>query len=242
VIQRTAFHVPLRQLNAALLDFIFPSICANCRRLGALLCADCEARLPRVIEPLCTRCGRTIPHETQPTQLCPNCQHQPLPLRAIRASFRYADPLDQVVHQMKYEGYFALAEPLARFMVAGRPAWLDTIDLVVPVPLHPKRQRQRGFNQSALLSRYLCRSLNLVLSENALRRIRHTTPQIELGPEERASNVRGAFAAVPRQVAGRHILLVDDVFTTGATLSAAAEALLAAGARVVSGYCLASVG
>jgi ComF family protein len=127
-------------------------------------------------------------------------------------------------------------------MVAGRPAWLDTIDLVVPVPLHPKRQRQRGFNQSALLSRYLCRSLNLVLSENALRRIRHTTPQIELGPEERASNVRGAFAAVPRQVAGRHILLVDDVFTTGATLSAAAEALLAAGARVVSGYCLASVG
>jgi ComF family protein len=242
VIRRTGFsqlNQPLWQWQAALLDFVFPSICANCRRLGALLCADCEARLPYANEPLCARCGRAV---LAPNELCSNCLHRPLPLEAVRAPFRYAAPLDHLIHQMKYEGYFALAEPLARLMVVGRPAWLDTIDLVVPVPLHLKRQRKRGFNQSALLSRHLCRSLGLRLSEDALRRIRHTIPQIELGPQERANNMQGAFAAVPKQVTGRHILLVDDVFTTGATMSAAAEALLAAGARMVSGYCLASVG
>lgn len=222
-----------------MLDFIFPPVCVNCRRLGALLCADCEAVLPRVSGPVCTWCGRAT---TYSTQVCFDCQHHPLPLRVVRAPFRYAEPLDRVIHQMKYEGYFALAEPLARLMIVGWPAWTEAIDLVVPIPLHPKRQRQRGFNQSALVGRHLCHSLGLPFSESALRRTRHTTPQIELGPQERANNMRGAFAAVPKQVMDRHVLLVDDVFTTGATMTAAADALLAAGARVVSGYCLASVG
>jgi len=153
-----------------------------------------------------------------------------------------SEPMDKFIHQFKYEGYFALAEPLARLMVTGWPAWAEAIDLIVPISLHPKRQRQRGFNQSALLGRHLSRSLGLPFSENALRRTRHTTPQIELGPEERADNMRGAFTAVPQQVMDQHVLLVDDVFTTGATMTAAADALLAVGARAVSGYCLASVG
>jgi ComF family protein len=162
-------------------------------------------------------------------------------LQVVRAPFLYAPPLDIVIQQMKYEYYFSLAKPLAELMVSSWPAWPEAIDLVVPVPLHPRRKWKRGFNQSALLARHLCRSLSLSFSEDALRRVRHTLPQVELGPQERADNVREAFMADAQQVTNRHILLIDDVFTTGATMSAAATALLAAGARAVSGYCLARV-
>jgi ComF family protein len=149
-------------------------------------------------------------------------------------------PLDSVIHRLKYEGYFALAEPLGALMAAHWPSWLHSIDLLAPIPLHPKRERERGFNQSALLARSLARTRQLPVGEGLLRRTRYTTPQIELGPAERAENVRDAFAAASGKLQGRHVLLVDDVFTTGATMAAAAEALLAAGARAVSGYCLAS--
>lgn len=230
---------PLRTVTAILRDLLFPAVCANCRRLGALICAECEARFPRINGPICVRCGRST---AKPGQPCENCRQRPLPLVAVRAAFRYAEPLDHVIHQMKYEGYFALAKPLAQLMVDHWPGKFEYPDLVVSIPLHSKRQRQRGFNQSTLLASHLCHSLDLSMSEIALRRIRHTTPQIELGPEERANNMQGAFAAVPEEVVSRHVLLVDDVFTTGATLSAAADALLAAGARAVSAYCLASVG
>lgn len=236
---RTDLANPLWKVTAALRDLIFPTVCASCRRLGALLCADCVSRLPHTGETICVRCGRST---SKLVQTCHNCRQRPLPLVAVRAPFRYAAPLDQIIHQMKYEGYFSLAEPLAQLMVDHWPGEFERPDLVVPIPLHAKRQRQRGFNQSSLLADHLCRRLDLALSETALRRVRYTTPQIELGPEERANNMQGAFAAVPEQVASQHILLVDDVFTTGATLSAAAEALLHAGARAVSAYCLASVG
>lgn len=229
----------LRTVTAVLRDLLFPAVCANCRRLGALVCARCEARFPLIKGPICVRCGLSL---SEAGQSCYNCRQRPLPLVAVRAPFRYAEPLDHVIHQMKYEGYFALAEPLATLMVDHWPENIEHPDLVVPIPLHSRRQRQRGFNQSTLLASHLCHSLGLSLSEIALRRIRYTTPQIELGPEERANNMQGAFAAVPEEVNSRHVLLIDDVFTTGATLSAAADALLKAGARAVSAYCLASVG
>lgn len=159
----------------------------------------------------------------------------------MRAPLLYVEPTDRLIHRLKYEGYFALAGPLSDFLIEGWPAWQQPPDLILPIPLHPRRQRRRGYNQSELLARPLARERFIDFSAAALRRTRHTVPQVGLGPAERADNVRGAFAADAALVRGRHILLVDDVLTTGATMSSAAEALLAAGARTVSAYCLARV-
>jgi ComF family protein len=140
---------------------------------------------------------------------------------------------------MKYNGLFALTEPLADLMVEAWPRWQMPVDLFVPIPLYPERERKRGYNQSALLARHLCQRLQLPDDPKAVQRIRYTQPQVGLSADERLANVAYAFAADRRKVEGKSILLVDDVCTTGATLSAAAHALLTAGAKTVSAYCLA---
>jgi ComF family protein len=159
----------------------------------------------------------------------------------MRAPLRYAEPASRLIHRFKYEGLFALAEALSWVMITAWPNWEQPPDLILPIPLHPKRQRRRGYNQSELLARPLGRALGVPVDAVSLRRTRHTAPQVGLGPEERHSNVWGAFAADPTGVAGRHVLLVDDVLTTGATMRAAAGAVLSAGAADVSAYCLARV-
>lgn len=140
---------------------------------------------------------------------------------------------------MKYNGLFALAEPVAGLMIEAWTRWQIPVDVVVPVPLHADRERKRGYNQSALLARHLCHRLNLALTQEALQRVRYTRPQVELSAVERLANVANAFQADPGQVAGRNVLLIDDVCTSGATMIAATEALLGAGAKTVSGYAVA---
>lgn len=140
---------------------------------------------------------------------------------------------------MKYKGLFALAEPLAELMVLAWPQWEVEVDLVLPIPLHAERERERGYNQAMLLVEHLCRRMGWQTAPAGLRRIRHTPPQVNLNKEERQENVKDAFTADERIVKGLNILLVDDVCTTGATMISATEALLAAGAQSVSGYCVA---
>ena len=140
---------------------------------------------------------------------------------------------------MKYNGLFALAEPMAGLMSEAWARWQIPVDVVVPVPLHADRERKRGYNQSALLANHLCRWLNLAFTPEALQRVRYTRPQVELSAVDRLANVANAFQANPGHVAGGDVLLVDDVCTTGATMIAATEALLAAGAKTVSGYSVA---
>jgi ComF family protein len=140
---------------------------------------------------------------------------------------------------MKYDGLFALAKPLAQMMAETWPDWQSAPDTIVPIPLHKRRKRRRGFNQSALLAFRVGQQVDISVNEQALKRIRHTLPQVDLNPAQRLVNVRGAFTADAHQVTGQQILLVDDVYTTGATMSAAADALIASGASGVSAYCLA---
>lgn len=140
---------------------------------------------------------------------------------------------------MKYNGFFGLAEPVAGLMIEAWARWEIQVDVVVPVPLHAERERKRGYNQSALLADHLCRRLDLTFTPEALRRVRHTRPQVELSAVDRLANVANAFEASADHVAGGDVLLVDDVCTTGATMIAATEALLAAGAKTVSGYAVA---
>lgn len=217
-------------------DFILPPTCAGCGSIDELLCGDCIAMLPWLGQSICLCCGRSF---AQQIACCRSCRYQPLPLKQIRATFLFAPPIPQIIHQLKYRGAFALARPLATLMVEGWSRWQPPVDVVLPIPLHPKREKERGYNQEALLVHHFCRQLNLPNNPEALKRVKYTKLQVNLSAASRSSNMTAAFWANQEKVTAKKILLVDDVCTTGATLAAAARALLAAGAESVSAYCLA---
>lgn len=154
----------------------------------------------------------------------------------------YEDAVKRCIHIFKYDGKTQMANPLGKLMVdfAVRNLNIDRIDVIVPVPLHPRRLRERRFNQSEVLATYVAKGLNKNIVKDKVIRIRYTTPQIELKREERLKNVRGAFRVKECcSFEGKNILLVDDVFTTGATLSECAKALKESGANEVIAFALA---
>ncbi len=161
---------------------------------------------------------------------CVHCRTDPpIPLRAIRGVFFFQGPIRRSIHSLKYEGRFELAPILARSLAQYLHAHPIPIDFLVPVPLHPERQAQRGYNQSALLAQALGRLRRLPVHEHALQRTRATRSQTHLSRQERLANVRDAFATTENMKNAR-VLLIDDVATTGATLRACAQALHRAGA------------
>ena len=226
-------------MAGALVDVIFPPVCPGCKRVGELFCTRCSREISWLQEPLCMKCGRP---QSRSLSQCLSCESRPMPLEQVRTATLYEGSVVAAIKQFKYEGYFALAKPLAKLMLTAWPRWQLPVDLVVPIPLHAARQRERGYNQAELMARILQRNLDWRVEPAALKRVRRTRPQVGLNPAERQANVYGAFIAEPALVSGKRILLVDDVRTTGATLIAAADVLLAAGAVSVSGYCLAGVG
>jgi ComF family protein len=176
-----------------------------------------------------------MPHEG----LCGQCRQLPSSLEGVTAAAVFAGPLRQAVHGLKYENVTSLSASLAEIMArAWRWDESSLPDLILPVPLHARRQAERGYNQSALLARSLGRSFGVPVDERILVRQRATRPQIELDHAARERNVEGAFAC-RGQVAAKAVVVVDDVCTTGATLEACAQALKAAGARKVWGFALA---
>lgn len=218
---------------AALLDLFYPERCAGCRsRASDVLCRGCAEGLPLLEPPLCSRCGLPAAFDTP---ACSVCRGTELWFEGFRAPLRYEGVGREVVHALKYAGYSRLAGRLgapliARVLPEGR------FDAVVPVPLHRSRLRRRGYNQAALLARALAGRIGVPFSDK-LKVVRRTRDQIELTATGRRENVRGAFGARGR-VGGR-VLLVDDVLTTGATMSECARVLLEAGASGVyaAGLC-----
>ncbi len=223
------------QLTGAVTEFFFPPTCANCKKVGALLCADCFNAIERVSGAVCQRCGRTQP---RPSRDCAHCRQQSNPVY-VRTAAIYRDPLTKLIHQFKYNQQFALSKPLSRLLAQQWPAWPSPIDALVPVPLHRSRERERGFNQSKRLAEGLGRAVGIPVRASWLKRTRATSRQVGLSAETRRTNVQGAFAAHPSKLVGKHICLIDDVYTTGATMAASAETLRQAGAAQVFGYCLA---
>jgi len=220
----------LARLGRAAVDLVFPPRCALCGRGGPFLCEECASSLPRALPPRCPRCWRP----TADPELCLECLEQPSPLEGVRSTFLYQGPVRELVHALKYDGQAALAEPMARLMEADLRRQAVGVDLLAPVPLSGWRERTRGYNQSTLLARELARLLRLPLAKDAMARSRHTPPQARIATaSERRRNVEGAFVCRDRGLAGRSILIVDDVTTTGATLEACAAALKAAGAARV---------
>jgi ComF family protein len=228
----------LRRAGAALLDLALPRCCLACGRGGASLaggavCGVCRSRLERLPAPRCERCGHPVGRHR-----CRWCEQLPPFVRAARSVCWVPGGVGgRLVHALKYDGWTILAEEMAERM--ARLAWpADVVaerTALVPVPLAPRRLRDRGYNQSALLARALARRWRLPVWE-CLERTRETRSQTRLTPGERLGNVSSAFrvAAGRDRLRGAHLVLVDDVVTTGATLDACAAALFEGGARILS--------
>ncbi len=225
----------------ALLDIALPPRCHICHKpvqgeISLHICNECYNSLPVINSPLCTVCG--MPFEGEGVDhTCSRCITSPPPYSAARAALRYEGSCKELIHAYKYLYKSHLRRPLAlltaeilhSFVSEQRP------ELLIPVPLHKSRLRSRGFNQSLLIAETLSRNWQIPLLRQGLIRTRRTTPQVELTRAERLTNLKGAFAVKDTEsVTGKHIMLVDDVFTTGATLSACAEALLKAGCSRIS--------
>lgn len=214
-----------------LATLLAPSQCYWCtgRSAGAPACASCAASLPHNRR-ACRACALPLPSAT-PLSVCAQCLDQAPPQDHSWAAFRYEAPVAQAIVELKFRGRLAPAHLLGHLMadaLARRAAPLP--ELLIPVPLHAHRLRRRGYNQALELGRHIARRLSLRLEPGAARRIKATGEQTRLDAMARKHNVRGAFAADGARVHGRHVALLDDVITTGATVAELARTLRAAGA------------
>lgn len=228
----------LARLGArGVLDVLLPPHCLACdsrvMEQGAL-CPDCFGGLHLIVEPFCRLCGVPFAHEgVGEGGLCPSCLAGPPAFARARAAFAYNEAARRLILPLKHGDRTELAAPLARHMARAGVALLDEAEVIVPVPLHPRRLFLRRYNQAALLAARLGRLAGRAVVPDALRRVRRTPSLGELGAAARRAVLEGAIRVAPRarpRIEGRRVLLVDDVLTSGATAGACAEALLAAGA------------
>ncbi|MHC1701971.1 MAG: ComF family protein [Humidesulfovibrio sp.] len=224
--------------------------CPGCGRvapavpdLESSLCPDCRLALAPREGAACPGCGQVSDMPPELPQalpvLCPACQESPRPWGRLLCWGAYEGRLRELILAYKFEARLDLGRQLQECLLAafergaGTFPELCACELVVPVPLHPRRLSWRGFNQSRELARLLARRRGLPIRQEALVRVRRTVPQMELDRARRAENIRGAFAASPEVLAGRTALLVDDIMTTGSTLEECARMMRAAGAAQV---------
>ncbi len=222
---------------ATSVDLLFPKRCVGCDVEGAFLCGECRDDLPTLEPPYCFICSQ--PGDLM-VRLCARCWERPLQIDSIRSPYRFEGAIRNAVHSLKYRNLRAMAPVLAGLLAEFVVSQRIEADLLVPAPLHPKRERSRGYNQSLLLSRETGALLNMETSNDALRRVQNTPSQASVSSEEeRQTNVTNAFQASPDLVVGKRVIILDDVCTTGATLEACSLALKAAGAAYVQGLTLA---
>ncbi len=233
------FGSGVRRLGGMLLDLAYPPVCLNCDAPTATpdtLCPKCFAALRPITAPLCPRLGLPFAVSLGPEALSAEALADPPPFGRARAAVIYGEVARTVVSRLKYGDRPELARFCAGLMAgAGHELWAGE-PLLVPVPLHPARQRERRYNQSAELARALGRSTGLQVDTDLVRRTRKTRQQVGLSGDGRQRNVAGAFAVHPDilvRARGRRVVLVDDVYTTGATVKAVTRTLLKAGVEAV---------
>ena len=229
---------PFRAVFGRALDVALPALCPACReQVGdSGLCASCWSKLSLIAPPYCERLGIPFAYDPGPGVLSMQAISDPPAYHRARAAVRYDDIARALVHALKYGDRIDLAPTMGRWVARAGRELLKDADAIVPVPLHWRRLWARRFNQSALLAQAISRETGVAVADTALRRVKATAQQVGLTQSERAQNVQGAFRVPPdrkAQVAGRRVVLVDDVLTSGATSDACARALLRAGARNV---------
>jgi ComF family protein len=243
---------PVQRVLDGVLNLIYPETCFLCpaplsRRQDCGVCGSCweKSVALKIKPPRCPSCGLPFQNfEADSEHLCGDCMQQMPPYAGARSFGHYTEELSRLIQGLKFQGRRNLVALLAP-LLAGvfSESWdREDFDLIVPVPLHRKRKRERGYNQSELLARSLARCVAIPYHQ-ALLRVRPTLPQVGLTNSQRLENVRHAFRCMePKQIFARRILLIDDVMTTGATVASAAQALLDAGARRVSVLTVARAG
>lgn len=220
-----------------LFDLLYPPRCVNCQKTNEWLCPECLSNISFITPPVCQRCG--IPTYGSPH--CVACKNNPAKyIGGIRSASFYEDnPIRPAIHCLKYGNHRAAVSALGRMLVDTYCVYQLEADVIVPVPLHASRLKERGYNQSELLAREVAAFLDLPLDTKTLQRVRNTKSQVELGTRERRQNVVDAFACGSDRLAGQRVLLIDDVCTTGSTLDACAAALKDRGVASVWGLTLA---
>src|SRR3954454_7889066 len=227
------------ELFQAAVSLLYPAACAICGkniRAGEYLCDGCEAKLSHIVAPFCETCSEPFEGSIHSAFTCANCAHRTIYFDSAVAAYRGRGIVREVIHQFKYARQIHLRDLVARWLRAA----LDderlrdcNFDYVVPVPLHPARERERGFNQASLLSELLSAQTSIP-SKCVLDRVRYTTTQTALDRRQRIENLHNAFRLRKNvDVRGLHVLLIDDVLTTGSTLSECARVLKRAGAKSV---------
>ncbi|MBC2709893.1 MAG: ComF family protein [Desulfosarcina sp.] len=262
MLSRTMVPVAVKRLLHCMGGALFPAKCVGCGRLfhhnagtpesinacikahatgfahamAPHFCPNCRGQWTPVKSPLCFRCGLVFKSREGEDHLCGRCLDRPGAFTRARAAGIYADALQTAIHALKFKGKVGLAGPLGRLLYdTFQQYWLpNEIDMVAPIPLHRRRFRQRGFNQAYLLVKRWTLPSETVIDRDLLVRTRATAPQTGLDRRQRRININNAFLANrPGQSAGKRVLLVDDVLTTGATADACASALIRDGAKRV---------
>jgi len=217
-------------------DSFFPRRCVGCGKIGGFLCPECLGKLPRLLPPLCPNCGRSQASGI----VCPDCRQRQTEIDGIRSLFRFDEVIRKAIHQLKYRNLKAispcLAELLADYLGSNRLPG----EALVCVPLHPRRLRERGYNQSSLLAREMGKRIGMPVIEDCLIRVKQAQPQVRaVDVAERWRNVADAFVCRDEKVSGKQIILIDDVCTSGATLESCAAVLKGKGTASVWGLTLA---
>lgn len=231
-------------------DILYPKICLVCREkinvlsINELVCLKCWGKIKKNLPPFCRGCGRTLDKKDLSSPLCPGCLKHPAHFDRAFSPCVYEGPLKDLIHQFKYKKKDYLGPLIAGFMAEFIREYeipLGSFDLIIPIPLHPARLREREFNQALILGNHIAVIFGKELAADNLIRCRKTRTQTDLNDQERFINVKESFAVKdPGAVRGKNILLIDDVMTTGATSSEAAFTLKNAGAGKVFVLTLAS--
>lgn len=207
------------------LDLLFPPSCGGCGKAGSRWCADCQSRVKILAGTICDVCG--LPQKT--AGICDTCRAERPHFRALRAWAAFDDPVRSALHKLKYRRDMSVGESLAAQMVPFVRGLGWKVDMIVPIPLGRQRLKERGYNQVGMIAKPLAMALDVQYAPQGLARRKETRSQVGLTKLERKENVHGAFESWAG-VNGKHVLVLDDVSTTGSTLSSGAEALLSSGA------------
>ena len=245
------FWATTMKILGRIMDIIYPPRCGVCKAFlweaplkgsaGAFsICPTCLAGFHPLSSPLCSLCGAPFSSQVLEDHPCEDCLRTPPAYDAAGAPYLYEGSLLEAIHHLKYHGRTGLARSLGPLLGRFTQDWMgnDSTDfLVIPVPLHPEKLQERGYNQSLLLARHTARKLGADMDYLSLRRIKNTAPQTGLGKKQRRQNVKNAFKLENENtVRGRNIVLVDDVSTTGNTLNACSKTLRKGGANRI--YCV----
>lgn len=234
----------LRKLVNSLVDIIYPKICVVCKNklktiasIDELVCRECWMKIKKNLPPFCHHCGRHLEKSKFIKNVCISCLKRPLHFDRAFSVAQYEGALKELIHKFKYEGKDYLGPTLSRLMIEFIKEYnlpLDYLDLIIPIPLHKTRLREREFNQAQILSNYIASEFKKTVLNNNLIRHSYTKTQTELEMDERILNVKDSFLIIDKKaIKDKNILLVDDVLTTGATASWASYTLKNAGCNIV---------